>query len=199
MVNNDDFVTIFEKRLCDFTGAPFAVAVDSCTNAILLSVVASSINNTISVPKNTYLSVPMTLINNQYDVVFHPENWVGSYEVTNNIYDCAVGLKKNMYKKGHIECLSFQQKKRLPIGKGGAILTDDEELANKLRRLRHDGRDSSVPVKDDDPNKITMGYHMYMSPDQAAKGILLINQIAPYVESGWYDYPNISNLKCFTH
>lgn len=198
MVNNNDFVELFEKRLCEFTGAPYAVAVDCCTNAILLSTVASNINSTITLPSHTYLSVPMTLINNGYDISFHDDKWNESYKVTHNIWDCAVGFKEGMYSKGQVQCLSFQQKKRLPIGKGGAILTDDIKLVKKLKRLRHDGRDSSIPVIDEDPDDITIGYHMYMSPDQAAKGILLLNQIQEYKESGWYDYPNISELPCFT-
>jgi dTDP-4-amino-4,6-dideoxygalactose transaminase len=35
--NNNDFVELFEQKLCEYTGAPFAVVVDRCTNAILLS------------------------------------------------------------------------------------------------------------------------------------------------------------------
>lgn len=199
MMNNNEFVTRFEHRLCDYTGARHAVAVDRCTNAILLSLVAQGIKEDVTIPERTYLSVPMTLALHGYNISFREEQWEGSYQIgSTNVWDCAVGFERNMYQPGTMQCLSFQQKKRLAIGTGGAILLDDGDIADLLRRLRHDGRDSSVPVAYDDPNKIILGYHMYMTPNQAADGILLLNQLDENYQVGsWSDYPNISVLECF--
>lgn len=197
--NNDEFVTQFERKLCSYTGARYAIAVDRCTNAILLSLVAQGIKGDVTIPEHTYLSVPMTLALHGYNISFRKEQWEGSYQIGDtNVWDCAVGFERNMYRSGTIQCLSFQQKKRLAIGTGGAILLDDKDTADYLSRLRHDGRDSSVPVVGDDPNKIILGYHMYMSPNQAADGILLLNQMSEDYQVGkWSDYPNISVLECF--
>ena len=197
--NNNDFVELFEQKLCEYTGAPFAVAVDRCTNAILLALeYYNKRRQRITIPCQTYLSVPMTLINYGYNVWFKDEQWTGSYRLgATNVYDYAVGFDKNMYVPGQVQCVSFQQKKRLAIGKGGAILLDNEEMYNKLKRMRHDGRDSSIPVTSENPQDIIMGYHMYMSPDEAARGILLINQLNnTFVPGSYNDYPDISTFPC---
>jgi dTDP-4-amino-4,6-dideoxygalactose transaminase len=197
--NNNDFVELFEQRLCEYTGAPYAVVVDRCTNAILLSLeYQGKKKQRITIPMHTYLSVPMTLINHNYNVWFQFKEWVGHYQLGNtNIYDYAVQFEKNMYISGQVQCVSFQQKKRLAIGKGGAILLDDEEMYKKLKRMRHDGRDSSIPVMHEKPEDIIMGYHMYMSPDEAVKGLLLLNQLtSDYTLGTFKDYPNLSLIPC---
>lgn len=195
--NNNDFVELFEHRLCEYTGAPYAVAVDRCTNAILLAMeYYGSKRHKVTLPTQTYLSVPMTLINYGYNVWLEPNDWTSSYQIgRTNIYDYAVGFEKNMYTAGQVQCVSFQQKKRLAIGKGGAILLDDPVMYEKLKRMRHDGRDSAKTVWND--TGIIMGYHMYMSPDEAAKGILLLNQLSErYTVGSYKDYPDISKLDC---
>lgn len=197
--NNNDFVELFENRLCEYTGAPYAVAVDRCTNAILLSMeYYGHKSHLVSIPKNTYLSVPMTLINHGYKIDLKTIEWEENYQIgQTNIYDYAVGFQQNMYIAGQVQCLSFQQKKRLAIGKGGAILLDDEQMYKKLKRMRHDGRDSSIPVIHEKPEDIIMGYHMYMSPDEAVKGLLLLNQLtSDYTPGTFKDYPNLSLIPC---
>ena len=197
--NNNDFVELFEQRLCDYTGAPYAVAVDRCTNAILLALeLYGKRKQKITLPKQTYLSVPMTLIRYGYNVWLDDISWTGSYQLGySNVYDYAVGFERNMYVPGQIQCVSFQQKKRLAIGKGGAVLLDNEDQYKLLKRMRHDGRDSSKPVSKESPEDLIMGYHMYMSPDEAARGLLLLNQLQEQYTLGSHtDYPDITTFKC---
>lgn len=196
--NNNDFIELFEQRLCEYTGAPYAVVVDCCTNAILLALECQhKKRQRITIPTHTYVSVPMTLINYGYNVWLEFEEWSGHYQIGNtNVYDYAVGFEKNMYKAGEFQCISFQQKKRLAIGRGGAILLDNPVMYERLKRMRHDGRDSSISVEQDADN-IIMGYHMNMTPDNAARGILLLNQMSEHYTLGTFkDYPNVSTLKC---
>lgn len=198
MKNNNDFINLFEQRLCEYTGAPYAVVVDCCTNAILLSLeYHNKRRQRITIPTQTYVSVPMTLINYGYNVWLEFEEWAGNYRLGNtNVYDYAVGFEKNMYRAGQVQCVSFQQKKRLAIGKGGAILLDDPVMYQRLKRMRHDGRDSSISVEAD-ANNIIVGYHMNMTPDNAARGILLLNQLSENYTLGTFkDYPDISKLNC---
>jgi dTDP-4-amino-4,6-dideoxygalactose transaminase len=54
-------VQMFEEEIAEYTGAPFAVSVDSCTNALFLSCKYLNVDEVI-VPKKTYLSVPMSVI-----------------------------------------------------------------------------------------------------------------------------------------
>lgn len=198
MHNNDDFIDLFEKRLCEYTGAPYAVVVDRCTNAILLSLKYFNVQSII-IPSKTYLSVAMTCMNYGIDTQFDNREWIGNYQILgSDVYDYAVGFEKDMYFPSQVQCISFQQKKRLAIGKGGAILLDDEEMYNTLRRMRFDGRDSRIPESKDDSDKIIIGYHMNMSPDEAAKGILLINQLSEnYIVGSSNDYIDMSELRCF--
>jgi hypothetical protein len=145
----------------------------------------------------------MTLINYGYNVWLGFEEWMGNYQIgTTNIYDYAVGFKKNMYIPGQVQCVSFQQKKRIPIGKGGAILLDDPVMYEKLKRMRHDGRTTHIGTNEDiikNPNDILIGYHMNMTPDEAARGILLMNQLddSNYVPGYFNNYPNLKELPCF--
>lgn len=207
--NNNDFVEMFEQKLCEITGAPYAVAVDCCTNAIFLAIKYKEHKvdfwtwpRSFSIPKHTYQSVPMVLMNSGYGVNFTEEKWEGKYQIgETGVWDCAVGFTPNMYEKGTFQCLSFQQKKKLSLGRGGAILLDDEEAYKRLKRMRHDGRDSSMGVTSEIanfPDEIIMGYHMYMTPDIAAKGVLLLNQMGiDKTVRGWDDYPDISVLRVF--
>jgi len=203
--NNDDFIEAFEKKLSDFTGAPYVVVLDRCSNAILLAAKYLQSKTTsrldISIPNNTYMSVPMTLMNYGFKIYFEHQKWESGYQIGSSpIWDYAVGLSENMYQSGQYQCLSFQQKKSIPIGTGGAILLDDEDAYNTLKRMRHDGRLTHIPTAyeiENNPDDIILGYHMNMTPDQAAKGILLMNQTNNYPVGGYKNYPDISNLKCF--
>ena len=76
-------------------------------------------------------------------------------------------------------CLSFHIKKTLAIGKGGMIITDDYKMVEWLRKARYEGR-SEVNYKDDD---ITMlGWNMYMTPQQAAHGLALMQNYPEHVK-----------------
>jgi dTDP-4-amino-4,6-dideoxygalactose transaminase len=178
--NNHFFIELFEKRLSEYTGAPYVVLVDSCTNAIFLSLILfkkykKTKIKKITIPKRTYISVGQSVIHAGFKLKEKSIKWKGSYKLGKlPIYDCAVGLKPDMYYPGTYQCLSFQQKKAIGIGKGGAILLDNKEDYNLLKRLSWDGRDSSTSTKLD--KNIILGYHMNMIPDDAAKGILLLNQ-----------------------
>ena len=201
--NNHDFVTLFEKRLSEFTGAPYVVTTNSATSAVMLSMKClekfGEVQGVIEIPSQTYLSIPQTLRHLGYRVVFRDEGWTGRYQLKGtNIFDCAVGFRENMYQKGTIHCLSFQQKKCLNIGQGGAILLDNKDQYEYLKRISWDGRDASMPVKHDMDNLVLDSFHMYLSPDNCAKGVLLLNQINDddiIRKLGSYsDYPDISEL-----
>lgn len=200
-MNNHYFIELFEKRLSEYTGAPYVVLVDSCTNAIFLSLqyklMLGESTDIVSIPRHTYIGVAMQILHCGLKIKFNDDNWSGKYQIGNlGVYDYAVGLEKGIYSSGEYQCISFQQKKKLNIGKGGAILCDSKEAYEKLKRMSHDGRDSSVGVKDD--NDIILGWHMNMTPEEAAKGVLKINQINESFPLGkWNDYPDISNIKLF--
>lgn len=188
-----EVVTMFEQKVCDFTGAKYAVSADCCTHALELALRYFGVENKkVFIPKYTYMSVWMMLKHLNADVEFTNEKWTGEYKIHGtNIYDSAVRWKRGMYMRGKVQCLSFQIKKTIPIGRGGMILCDRKEMADALRLASYDGRDLRTPY--DDPMHTRMiGHHYYMTPEDAARGIILMDQINKEGDSArWDNYPNL--------
>jgi dTDP-4-amino-4,6-dideoxygalactose transaminase len=167
-------VKMFEEEIANYTGAKYAVSVDSCTNALFLVCKYLEVGK-VTIPSKTYLSVPQSIIHAGGEVIFdkRPEtnHWVGTYQLKPYpIWDAAKRLTSDMYQKGQFMCLSFHIKKLLPIGKGGMILTDDETAANWFKKARYEGR-SEKYYKDDDIE--FCGWNMYMTPQEASIGLSL--------------------------
>jgi dTDP-4-amino-4,6-dideoxygalactose transaminase len=172
--NPFDIVKQFENAVAEYTGAPYAVAVDSCTNAIFLCCKYLMVD-TVVIPAKTYLSVPMAIINAGGKVKFTKAEWDGIYRLhPYNIYDAAKRFTSNMYIPETYMCLSFHVKKRLNLGKGGMILTYDADAVEWFKRARYEGR-GELDYRKDDIKMI--GWNMYMTPEQAARGLTLLPHI----------------------
>ena len=176
-------VRMFEEEVEGYTRAPYAVSVDSCTNALFL--VCKYLNvKEVTIPSQTYLSVPQSIIHAGGEVIFDKRpktnHWRGIYQLKPYpIYDAAKRLTKGMYIKNSFMCLSFHIKKQLPIWKGGIILTDNEEAFKWFKKARYEGR-SEKYYKDDD---ITFcGWNMYMTPQQAAHGLSVMQNYPEHKE-----------------
>lgn len=188
----------FEKRIAEFAGAPYAVAVESGTAALFLSCVYAKVKD-VFIPKHTYPGVPCSIIHAGGRVHFTDQDWQGSYELAPyKIIDSALQFKRGMYKPGTLHCLSFHIKKLLPIGRGGMILTDDPKAAEWFRLARFDGR-HPVPLQQD--NFTMLGWNMYMTPDQAARGIQLFdltkNKDLPDLRVEDQGYPDLSKYEIY--
>lgn len=191
-------VKMFEEEMAAYTGAPYAVAVDSCTNALFLTLMYMreieylKEQETVVVPNRTYLSVPMSVIHAGFKPVFNDFEWSGMYKLDPfPIYDSAKRLTSNMYVKGHFMCLSFHIKKMLSIGKGGMILTDSLEAVEWFKRARYEGR-SEIGYKED--NIKTLGWNMYMTPQEASHGLALM-QNYPMIVPDLGEFGGYKNLK----
>jgi dTDP-4-amino-4,6-dideoxygalactose transaminase len=190
-------VQMFEEEIAEYTGAPFAVSVDSCTNALFLSCKYLNVDEVI-VPKKTYLSVPMSVIHAGGTVSFQDIEWEGQYQLKPYpVFDSAKRLTSNMYIPGTFMCLSFHIKKQLPIGKGGMILTDNYKAVEWFRKARYEGR-GEVNYKDDDIDML--GWNMYMTPQQAAHGLALMQNYPEHVQdlgenNGYRDLTEFSVFK----
>ena len=133
------------------------------------------INEFIEIPSYTYCSVPMQIKHAGYTPKFTDYQWSGVYQLKPfDIWDGAVRWTKGMY-KGGFHIVSFQLKKRVPIGRGGMILTDDPVAADWFRKMTYDGRDLTIGYMEDDFKYL--GYHYYMTPEDAARGIILMDQV----------------------
>lgn len=214
MKNPYGIVRDFEAALCEYTGAPFAVTVNSCTMAILLAcawwrhavqTAADTYNRErtfvafppVHIPRCTYVSVPMSVRHAGFDVVFDFIPWQGLYRLNPlPVWDSARYFSSGMYRAGQFMCVSFHATKILGDTQGGAILHDDPEADRWLRRARFDGRAEGVAPKHD--KDIIMGWHCYMSPDVAArlmhKLMVLPRHNDPLPND---DYPDLATLEAF--
>lgn len=202
MHNPFEVVQMFEDNLAEYTGAPYAVTVDSCTNAIMLCCLfwkqLDSWQGTtdLEIPYNTYLSVPQAIMNAGFNVKFRREFWEGIYKIEPfEIYDSAKRLTSGMYKPSSYMCLSFHHKKLLPIGKGGAILTGDGGFVEWAKQMRHEGRTPLTSYHEDDIE--VCGFNMYMTPEEAARGLTLLSAL-PGRNLDQVEYPDYRDLRTFT-
>lgn len=168
-------VELFEAQLSRYTGAPYVVCVDSCTNALLLCLQYCK-PKSIILPTDTYVGVAMSALHAGVDIEFKKENWSGIYRLTpTNIYDAAKRFTQNMYIPKSYMCLSFHYKKHLKIGRGGAILTDNRKAYNWFLLARNSGRCIDQPLHKQ-IYKVA-GHNMLLHPDLAAKGSRLLKKI----------------------
>ena len=175
-----DTVTEFEDKLAEYAGSKYAVCVDSCSNAMFLCMKYLGITGqTITLPKYTYASTPMQCIHAGNTIRFEDIEWSGEYHLGNTpVVDAATRFRKGMYKTGTYYCVSFHHRKTLKIGRGGVILTDNKEFVDWCRPMIYDGRHKYVMHDVDDYECI--GYHMYMTPEDAAIGLTKLASIADY-------------------
>jgi dTDP-4-amino-4,6-dideoxygalactose transaminase len=173
-----DAVTLFEQRLADYAGSQYAVCVDSCSNAMFLCMKYLGVTGqVIELPKHTYASTPMQCIHAGNRVRFVDVAWSGEYHLGDTpIVDAATRFRKGMYLPNSYYCVSFHHRKVLKIGRGGVILTDDADFVRWCRPMIYDGRTKEVMHDVDDYKCI--GYHMMMTPEEAALGLLKMETIA---------------------
>jgi dTDP-4-amino-4,6-dideoxygalactose transaminase len=166
----------FEQRLCDYTGSPYAVAIDNCSNALFLCMKFLNVG-TVKLPAHTYPSVPCEVIHAGGKVEFYssPEYLTGKYRLEPYpIWDCSLDFTADMYIPGNLMCLSFTGPyKQLKLGKGGAILTDNETAYKWFKKARFSGRNECSYLED---RLTSLGWNFYMMPEIAAKGVQLMDQ-----------------------
>jgi dTDP-4-amino-4,6-dideoxygalactose transaminase len=184
-----DIVKIFEKRIAEYSGSKYAAVVDCASNAIFLCLKYLNMPHKVVIPRRTYVSVPMQIIHAGYSFELRDVSWSGIYQLGHTgIYDGAARFSPNMFigGKNTMQVLSFQIKKRLPIGRGGAILTDNYDVYEWIKLASYDGRDLETPYTDISHVKFR-GWHMYMTPEDAARGLILLDRL------GEKEFPDIAS------
>ena len=88
-----------------------------------------------------------------------------------------------------MQCVSFQTSKILGLEQGGAILHDNKEADEWLRRARFDGR---LNASEKVPKMI--GFHAYLSPSVAALGIQKLACLPRDNPDQIVDFPDLSLL-----
>ena len=186
----------FEKEIADFFGSPYAVAVDCCTHGVELCLRYTAADR-ISVPKNTYISIPFLADKLNIYMDWREEDWKDYYYLTPSVIDAAVLWKKSSYIPGTLMSVSFQFRKHLSLGRGGIILLDDKVAAKELKKMSYDGRLPNVPWRDQDIGSI--GYHYYMTPETAHLGLKKLPEAKNKEPRQWTisDWPDLTKMRVF--
>lgn len=198
----------FEKEVALYTGAPYCIAVNSCTNALYLSLLwckKQYTSETVYIPSKTYVSVPMQVIKAGFKLQFTDEDWEGMYRLTPfNLFDAARRFSKNMFvaapfsykSKNVIMCTSHHWTKILGIQHGGCILHNIPEADEFFRAMRHDGRIDGKPITNENIKYI--GEHCPMPPENAAAGLVRLANLPDYNRDlPNSDYPDLSTFEVF--
>jgi len=172
-----DWVTHFENEVAEYTGYRYGIACDSNSNAIRLCLHYLNIIDTeIEIPANTYVSVPNQIILSGNKPKFKDIKWKGLYPLGDTgIIDAATAFYESMGRgyEDKFMILSFHLKKILNIGQGGMILTNRPDFNKWARPMIYDGRHKNRVYKEDEFECV--GWHMYMSPESAYKGLEIFN------------------------
>jgi dTDP-4-amino-4,6-dideoxygalactose transaminase len=212
MKNVYDITNEFERRLADYTGAPYVITLDNQSNGLFLALyyenyVKKSIKiDTITIPNRTYPSVPCEIIHAGLKVKFRQvegKTIKGAYNLEgSNVWDSALSFTYNMYKPETHMCVSFTGPyKHFKLSKGGAILTDDYNANLWFRRARYSGR-RECSYHDD--NLDMLGWNFYMMPELAARGVLLMGQFyngegnPKHNDDLELPYPDLSKFPIYT-
>ena len=192
----------FEKYLAEYSNSSYAVAVDSCSNAIFLCLKWVGVEGIkITIPKHTYMSVPCQIRHAGATVSFKESSRFlkGSYNLAPTlIWDSALSFTKGMYVADQLMCLSFSgPSKILKLGKGGAILTDNLKAYEWFKRARYHGRN---PIDHREDTFDMLGWNVYMAPEQAARGHLLLSMMKDNNEDQNENppYPDLSKFEIST-
>ena len=213
----------FEAAIGEYTGAPSVVCVNSCTMALKLSLewMAEARHElwlddgAVSIPKRTYVSVPMQILDSGWGLEFRDQDWRGRYQLEPlPIWDCARWFTRGMFPaiagdEGIFVCVSFHSTKTLglkrfpedgldyDIEQGGAILHNaGPEAGRWLRSARFDGRTEGAPISNESVRQI--GFHCYMNPSSARLGLETLKRLPshnPPLPND--DYPDLSTFEVF--
>lgn len=186
----------FEEKVANFFGAPYGVAVDCCTHGIELCLRYKSVKK-INVPKRTYISIPFLSKKLNIQLKWIDKNWQDYYFLTDEIVDAAVLWKKDSYIKDKFMCISFQFRKHLNLGRGGIILVSNYQDYKVLKKMSYDGRDPDIPWREQDIE--LMGYHYYMTPEIAEKGLINLPDAIKRKPKKWTinEWPDLTKMKIF--
>ena len=208
----------FEKELAKYTGAPYVICVDNQSNGLFLALhywiqkrkkehkADFKYIEIIDVPQRTYPSVPCEVIHAGAQVNFTKveDNTIkGAYQLKpSNVWDSALRFTADMYIPDSMMCISFTGAyKHFKLSKGGAILLDDLDAYNWLKKARFSGRSECSYHEDDFDENPVIGWNFYMMPELSARGLLLINQFynpdgsKKHNEDLELPYPDLSKFK----
>lgn len=201
-MNAHEVTKQFEKMLCEYTGAPYAVTTISCSAALFLAMMRKGVKGKkIAIPERTYPSVPCEIINAGGLVEWMPvegRTLKGAYQLGDTgIWDCALRFTSGMYVSGQTQCVSFTgPRKILQLTRGGAILTDNKEDYEWFKKARYSGREEVDALQQENFDMI--GWAFYMPHVIASIGVMNLQCFPRHNEDREVEYPKLSDHKVYT-
>lgn len=217
----------FEAALCEYTGAPYAVGVTSCTMALLISCAYAFHRNPVSIrpfdaagnglpwrilaphevpvemrplvsiPKRTYVSVPQSIIHAGGRVEFRDEDWVGAYQLR----PFRIWDCARRFTAGMFEAGQVQcvsfHWNKILGVQQGGAILHDDPAADAW--LRRARFDGRREGVAPKNDEIDMlGWHAYLSPEVAAAALMRLSFL-PRVNADMPndDYPDLSRFEVF--
>jgi dTDP-4-amino-4,6-dideoxygalactose transaminase len=171
-----DAVFQFEKELAEYTGAKYALALNSCTSALFLSLkweVMHGLKKVI-IPSMTVPLVANAVLQAGLQFEFHSDTaWVGDRYLLlwSSVIDSAHRIRRMDYR--HFDpsvkiCYSFYPTKSIGSADGGAIVTDDKEFIEWARQASVYGRNQATMRQNSWDYEINMlGYKLNWNNLQA--------------------------------
>jgi perosamine synthetase len=177
MAKNGSIVSEFEKAFAEFVGAKYCIAVTNGTVSIEAALVAMGVKrgDRVAVPPITMAATTLAVLKMGGVPVFvdvDPDTWLMKwtdiqYRVPVSLYglhapdyggrtfvDDAAQTLRPHNRRASFTSYSFQKSKHLSLGEGGAIVTNDAELAKRARWYTSLGYDLSPDSSKIDPAKI---------------------------------------------
>lgn len=179
----------FEAALCAYTGAKHAVVVSSGTAALLAAY--GTLNQlrgpmVIEMPAITFVATANAARIAGHSVLLSDvdeRTWtcikdvtvtLGGFHEAGGFYITDAAHGPMTHRRSYMTCLSFHPAKHITTGEGGAVLTDDAEIARTLRRLRDNGRETAAEMPQ------IVGLNLRMNEMSAALGISQLRKL-----DGW--------------
>lgn len=138
-----------EEEFKRYVGARYAIAVDSCTNGLFLSLLYNQVGpgDIVRIPSLTFASVANVILQTGAKIKWEDEIYVGhAYNLKNDrpfhIIDAAHQVEWGIYKdfSGSLMNFSFYPTKQLSSAEGGMICCDDHYAMDWLDKARWHGR-----------------------------------------------------------
>lgn len=193
----------FERKLACYIGAPYVIAVNSCTSALFLAIKAilrKRAIKKITLPSFTFSATAAVCLHNGLEIEFGdidkktfnlkktsnwsiPVHFAGLYCQQENVVveDSAHRIVKNSF-GGNLTAYSFYVTKNISTGEGGALATDDKETAQWLTQARLHGLSAGAwkryQRKGDWQYQVKFpGWKMNMTDLQAALGLVQLKKL----------------------
>lgn len=140
---------VLEKAFASYVGSRFAVATDSCTSGLFLSLKCNGIGpgDTVKIPSLTFASVANVILHCGARIDWEDVVHVGrAYHLKNNrifkVVDAAHQVERSMCRdySGALVSFSFYPTKQISSAEGGMICLNDHAAMEWLEKARWHGR-----------------------------------------------------------